>query len=585
MNFPLSQKITAVLVPVFALRGKGDLGIGDTACLKEFIDWAAETGVNVVKMLPVNETGEDNSPYNAISSQALDPALLHLAPDSVPGLKQAHIDAALQAHPVSEGEQQAVEYARVKPRKRMILEGAFRAFCEDGFPGSDALSDEFETFISEQEGWLRIYSIYRSLLDMHAGNENWRTWSEEYRSPANVLKWYTNLDISAQAEFTEKTMYFCYVQWVAYRQWTSVRKYAHGRNIALMGDIPFGISPCSADVWGYSDLFVTGWYGGTPPDKYFEHDAFVKKWGQNWGIPLYEWDVHREQNLAWWRERVSGVRQFFDLFRIDHILGFFRTYGFPWSPEYNEQYLHLSEEEVKARTGGALPRFHPRADDSETNCALNAEEGEGLLAGLLEEAGKGSVVGEDLGEVPDYVAPTLRRLGIAGYKVPQWLTEPDGSLVSGAAYERLSITTYGTHDHAPLRTVWESLAERAALDLEGAGAMQALANFAGLPPPQQELPYSMEIHEALVRALLSTNSWMAVLSFLDVFARTERINLPGVSGSENWTARMHAPVASLFSDPFTLLLAELIRELRPPSPHAHLRVAVLDDQRVPEPVV
>ena len=135
------------------------------------------------------------------------------------------------------------------------------------------------------------------------------------------------------------------------RQREPMRKSAASR---LMGDIPFGVNYYSADVYSRRDEFALDWSGGAPPEPYFKDDEFTQKWGQNWGIPLYRWDVMRTRNLAWWRQRVRGVRKIFHVFRIDHVLGFYRIYAFPWRPERNAEFLPLSWDEMRERTGGAI---------------------------------------------------------------------------------------------------------------------------------------------------------------------------------------------------------------------------------------
>ena len=124
-----------------------------------------------------------------------------------------------------------------------------------------------------------------------------------------------------------------------------------------MGDIPFGVSYYSADVFARPNEFALDWSGGAPPEPYFKDDQFTQKWGQNWGIPLYRWNVMRTNNFAWWRERVRGVRNFFHVFRIDHVLGFYRIYAFPWRPLRNKEFLSLSWDEMLQRTGGKAPHF------------------------------------------------------------------------------------------------------------------------------------------------------------------------------------------------------------------------------------
>ncbi len=122
--------------------------------------------------------------------------------------------------------------------------------------------------------------------------------------------------------------------------------YAEERGVALMGDIPFGVSYYSADVFSRPDEFALDWSGGAPPEPYFKDDEFTQKWGQNWGIPLYRWDVMRSDNFAWWRQRVRGVQNF-SVFRIDHVLGFYRIYAFPWRPTRNQEFLPLDLGEMR----------------------------------------------------------------------------------------------------------------------------------------------------------------------------------------------------------------------------------------------
>ena len=198
------------------------------------------------------------------------------------------------------------------------------------------------------------------------------------------------------------------------------------------------------------------WIGaaGRLPKPYFKDDPFTQKWGQNWGIPLYRWDVMRGRNFDWWRERVRGVRRMFHLFRIDHVLGFYRIYAFPWRPTHNKEFLPLEWNEMLERTGGRAPHFAPRDDSNPENCEANRREGEEYLRVVLEEAGGERVIGEDLGMVPDYVRPHLRSLGIAGFKIPQWEYYHE-RVTPGNEYERLSVATYATHDHKPMRALWE----------------------------------------------------------------------------------------------------------------------------------
>ncbi len=544
MTLSLDEKVAGVLVPVFAIRGAGDLGIGDTWGLIEFVDWAAARGFRIVKILPINETGGDHSPYNAISSVALEPTTLRTSPEAIPDLSESDFARITGEFPTSKSHPAAVDYAVVKPLKKRLLEAAFTTFQRRHLQRRTKRGREFQAFVEEEAAWLESYSLFRTLMDVN-GHELWPQWPEDHRTLEGAQTALAKLAAKAARAHRARVSYFNYVQWIAFDQWRRVKAHAASRGVALMGDIPFGVNFYSADVWARRDIFQTEWSGGTPPDLIFKHDEFVQKWGQNWGIPLYDWEQMRGNDFRWWRQRVRGVREIFDLFRIDHVLGFYRIYAFPFRPERNGEFLRLSAEEAAQRTGGLQPHFHPAADDTLAHCDRNRRDGEEYLRMILEEAGAGRVIGEDLGVVPAYVRPNLHALGIAGYKIPQWEKRDDGSLISGDEYERLSLATYGTHDHDPLRTMWEHLSNSKE-GSEGAREWRALCDFAGIEKPTSEFTPAM--HEALLRALFASNSWIAVLMITDVFARGERFNLPGISSGENWTQRMHANISDLDAD-------------------------------------
>ena len=173
----------------------------------------------------------------------------------------------------------------------------------------------------------------------------------------------------------------------AHHQWREIKSHAEARDIALMGDIPFGVSYYSADVFIRRDEFMLEWSGGAPPEPYFKDDAFTQKWGQNWGIPVYRWDKMRAKNFPWWRGRVRAVRSIFHLFRIDHVLGFYRIYAFPWRPRKNNHFFPLRLESDAGTNwwpGAAISI--PRDDQTPENCEANRRDGEEYLRIVLEEA-------------------------------------------------------------------------------------------------------------------------------------------------------------------------------------------------------
>ena len=352
------------------------------------------------------------------------------------------------------------------------------------------------------------------------------------------------------------------MQWIAHQQWRAIKSYAEERGVALMGDIPFGVSYCSADVFARPDEFMLDWFGGAPPEPYFEDDAFTRKWGQNWGIPLYEWERMRANNFQWWRERVRGVRRIFHLFRVDHVQGFYRIYAFPWRPRLNKEFLPLNEYQMLERTGRRAPHFVPRDDNTPENREANKREGEGYLRIVLEEAGAARVIGEDLGVVPDYVRPDLRSLGIAGFKIPQWETR-DGIIIPGEMYERLSVATYATHDHKPIRALWDEAIEHVHSDggQQARITLEKIATFAGLNSKIDGLDFEEDFYPAIMEALFKSDSWIAIVMITDLLARRYRFNVPGTKASLNWTRRMQRSIAQLSSRRKEQRRMQLIHEL------------------------
>jgi len=350
-----------------------------------------------------------------------------------------------------------------------------------------------------------------------------------------------------QAAVAGRQSFFCYVQWIAHQQWRAIKSYAEECGVALMGDIPFGVSYYSADVFARRDEFVLEWSGGAPPEPYFKDDAFTQKWGQNWGIPLYRWDRMRADNFVWWRERVRAVRHIFHLFRIDHVLGFYRIYAFPWRPRKNNQFLPLDQHQMLERTGGRAPHFVPHDDDTLENREANKRDGEEYLRVVLEEAGGTRVIGEDLGVVPDYVRPDLRSLGIAGFKIPQWEVY-EGQIMPGEKYERLSVATYTTHDHKPIRALWEEAFERpTATSDQSRFDLAKIAVFAGLDPNLNKIDFEKDFYPAIMEALFKSNAWIAVVMITDLLARKYRFNIPGTPANLNWTRRMQRSIRQLSS--------------------------------------
>ena len=580
MNLSPEKKIAGVLVPLFALRGENDLGIGDLGALREFIDWIAEIGFTLVQLLPINETGADNSPYNAISAMAIEPTTLHLASGSPEDLTRDDFADAFSDMDLASLRRGRVKYRQVKDLKQRILEKAFANFSG----GADEnRQSEVQQFCEDESSWLRDYALFRVLIEQNKGSAAWDQWPPQHHTIESARNWLRDVPQEKQSAVNRRLNFFCYVQWIAHQQWRDVKTHAEQRGVALMGDIPFGVSYYSADVFSRPNEFMLDWCGGAPPEPTFKDDAFTQKWGQNWGIPLYRWSAMRENNFQWWRERVRATRRVFHLFRIDHVQGFYRVYAFPWRPEKNKEFLPLDQHQMLERTGGRAPHFVPRDDDTPEHREANKREGEEYLRTILAEAGAARVAGEDLGVVPDYVRPSLQSLGIAGFKIPQWEIR-DGMITPGESYERLSVATYATHDHHPIRALREQALERSESDTgeEARATLEKLALFAGIgtnsqgtavssqpnqsgadrkPPCLDQLHYEKDSYPAIMDALFRCNSWIAIVMVTDLLARQYRFNIPGTRANLNWTRRIQRSIAKLRSSRKEQKRMQLIHEL------------------------
>ncbi|QQL44868.1 4-alpha-glucanotransferase [Sulfuriroseicoccus oceanibius] len=538
------ERCSGVVAPLFALRHENDWGIGDSSTLMQFIDWAAKAGVKIVQLLPINEGGGDHSPYNAISSVALDPVYADVS-------DAALVDLPEDAHgeqPMSGGNVLNVDYHQVLKVKVRRLRSAYDSFVENAGAQRKAA---FDAFREQESEWLEDYCIFRYLMQREGGSECWDRWSSEYNTIEKARAF-----VPAQADSAHELGYFAYVQWVLWDQFHGVRGHAEGRGVYLMGDIPFGVSYYSADVFAEPGQFNLEWSGGAPPEKVFKDDDFVIKWGQNWGIPLYRWDVMKANDYRWWKRRVTKTCEVFNLFRIDHVLGFFRIYAFPWRPERNQEFLPLSQEEAMARTGGKLPGFVAQGDDTEADREANRAAGMEYLRMVQEvaaSAGAG-IIAEDLGTVPPYVRPALLDLGIPGTKVPQW-EHTDGRFTDGSRYEECTLATYATHDHEPMATLWERL-RRDMHDApthderqEAGEQLYHFRLFAGMDVESPIPAYDDAVKEQLLHGLCLSHSRYAVIMINDFLGSSERFNVPGVAGVQNWSQRLPMTVKELMTAP------------------------------------
>jgi 4-alpha-glucanotransferase len=453
MKLSPDQLMAGVLEPVFAIRTEDDLGIGDTEGVRQMIDWCHRRGLNIFQTLPINETSDDNSPYNAISSLAIDPTTIAVSPRYLADLPLKEFQKLASPELLAELRCGPVNYAKVKALKRNLLQAAFESFREQHFHHDTSRAQEFHAFVIENADWLPDYALFRVLMEVNRNLPTWERWPAEQQTPAHARAWLLALR-KRSARNRRAELFFKYVQWIAFSQWQAVSAYGAAKKVFLMGDIPFGVGRI-ARTFGPIATSSTSIERRRAAGKSLQSDPFTEKVGQNWGIPIYRWDELRRRNFDWWRTRIGNIRKVFHLYRIDHALGFFRIYSFPWTPDRNEEFLPLTEREAAAKTGGCLPGFKQFPDDTPEHGAVNQSQGEEILRVVLEASGDTTVIAEDLGVVPDYVPITLQALRIPGFRIPTFFRDADGKYSDAKKYPRLSLAQPATHDHPPLAAWWQ----------------------------------------------------------------------------------------------------------------------------------
>lgn len=296
-------------IPVFSLRSEDDFGVGEFYDLKKMVDWAAATGQSVLQLLPINDTTmsgtwEDSYPYNPNSTFALHPQYINLP---AAGVKVDEQYKELQAELNALGQ---IDYERVNKAKIELLRKAYsRTYTYL------SRKDEFILFVERNKKWLYPYAMFCVLRDKF-GTADFSQWGKIWQTFDK--KW-----IDPLYNQRKKDVEFWYfVQYHLDRQLSEVCDYAHSKGVIFKGDLPIGVSRTSVDAWLYPELFHMDSQAGAPPDAFSE-------FGQNWGFPTYNWERMAKDGFAWWKARLAKMSEYFDAFRIDHILGFFRIWEIP----------------------------------------------------------------------------------------------------------------------------------------------------------------------------------------------------------------------------------------------------------------
>lgn len=316
LRLPVNKwKGAGVAIPVFSLRTNNSFGIGEFNDIKLLVDWADEVGLKLIQLLPINDTSathswKDSYPYAAISAFALHPIYVNL--QKVAGKKNASVIKSLGRKQKQLNQLFEIDYEQVIHFKINVLKELF------DLDKMDFLKEEdFKEFFEDNQDWLMPYAAFCFLRDKY-GTSDFSKWKTNSVYSADEIE---KLCKAGTKSFKEIAFHL-FVQYHLHLQLKEAADYAHKKGIAFKGDIPIGIYRYGCDAWTAPELYNMNMQAGAPPD-----DFAVK--GQNWGFPTYNWKKMEEDHFEWWKQRFHQMSNYFDAFRIDHILGFFRIWSIP----------------------------------------------------------------------------------------------------------------------------------------------------------------------------------------------------------------------------------------------------------------
>ncbi len=334
-----NRKLAGTLVPVFSLRTRKSAGIGDFGDLKAMIDFVASTGQKVLQLLPINDTTithtwTDSYPYSCISVFAIHPQYANL--HALPELKDAKARAEAEKTCAELNALDKIDYEKVNDFKINYLRQIFNQEGEKMMKTA-----EYKAFFQDTEQWLVPYAQYSYLRDKN-GTADFNQWPDHQVWDEAERKALTDPKTAAY----KNVAFFYFVQFVLDRQMQEAHEHAKAKGVILKGDIPIGVNRNGCDVWMEPKYFNLNGQAGAPPDDFSAN-------GQNWGFPTYNWFEMLKDGCQWWNRRFQNMARYFDAYRIDHVLGFFRIWEIPVSSVHGllgqfAPALAMSREEIES---------------------------------------------------------------------------------------------------------------------------------------------------------------------------------------------------------------------------------------------
>lgn len=408
------HKRAGILIPLFSVYSKNSTGIGDFADLKLLADLCGNIGVSILQLLPMNETGSTNCPYDAVSSFALEPAYISL--ESLPSAKKrstrTKINNIKKSFPAGKPN---VDYGIKEAKINLLLD----IYMEE----KNRSSADYKKFAEDNGYWLDDFALFK-VLKYHHNGRPWYEWDEAYAVRDTV-----SLGVFCE-EHKKEIAFQKWVQWICHSQFKDAASYAHSKGVKICGDLPILTSRDSSDVWAHPEFFKLDFAAGAPPDMYCAK-------GQRWGMPTYNWEAVESDGYSYIKEKLRYSQEFYDILRIDHVVGLFRIWSIPYDNPFENE--------------GLNGFFDPQDEKTWP------EHGKDILSVMLENT-EMLLCGEDLGMIPKSCPETLKEFGIPGNDVQRWVKDwqTTHDFLEPREYRLFSIAMLSTHDTTNWPAWWEN---------------------------------------------------------------------------------------------------------------------------------
>ena len=556
-------KGAGTVIPIFSLRSEGSFGVGDFGDLKKMVDWADKTNQRILQVLPINDTNmtgcwQDSYPYNAISIYALHPQYTDFR--QLPTIKDEAKRAAFETLRLELNALPQIDYERMFKAKMDYLRELFAQEWK-----KVKATKDYKQFFDDNKEWLVPYAQFCVNRDKY-GSAVFSEWPEEVKNQKPKA--------NSEQEF------WYYVQYNLDRQMHAAHEYARGHRVILKGDIPIGISRDGVEAWVEPKYFNLNGQAGAPPDP-FSAD------GQNWGFPTYNWDEMLKDGCQWWVRRFRKMAQFFDAYRIDHVLGFFRIWEIPMPAKSGLEgqfapALGLSREEIEGYgiyghddlflvDHKRSDRWHPRIAVQYQEPYQRLNDGEKYNFNRLyndyfyrrnnqfwyqeamkklprlTQATRMLCCAEDLGMVPDCVPWVMNELRILSLEIQSMPKDDKVRFGHLSRNPYRSVCTISTHDMPTLRQWWDEDIERTQ------DYFNSMLHRGGAAPH----PLPGWLAKDIVSRHLTSPSMLCLLSLQDWLSIDERLRLPDANGERinipanprhYWRYRMHLTIEQLLKE-------------------------------------